>query len=422
MDVETAYLHSDLDRPQFMSAPPGFTDIPAGSVLQLKKALYGLHQSGRLWNLDLVAAIKKLGYVAGEHSDPSVYVRRSRTGQPMILGSFVDDIPYLYTPEDAAEMAEDKVSLTRSFKMKDLGPVQQLLGMRVTRQPDGSVLLDQEAFVRRLCATYGIGKKTPSVLTPEFASLIAAVEPQSHAAASQQEDAELEQPVSYATLPSICGGLGYATHAARCDLAHIYNLIARQQSSPTEDTLRQTVRALQYAHDTCALGLRFTRQPDFILTAFSDASWGGPGSDASSMTGGVFKLAGCAVSWISSKQSTISLSSSEAEYVAASEAAREIVSLRRLLEHVGCPQLQPTVLFIDNETTIRMSTEEGNQERRKHINIKYHYIRQLIDEKEVAPVWIPTGQQQADIMTKGVSRQQFIILRDQVMGHTASVD
>jgi hypothetical protein len=154
------------------------------------------------------------------------------------------------------------------------------------------------------------------------------------------------------------------------------------------------------------------------LIAFSDADWAGDSADARSTSGILLKLGGAGVLWSSSKQSNVALSSSEAEYIAASETGREIVAMRIMLAELGEAQDTPTPLCIDNDTAIRMALEEGNHGRRKHINVKHHYLRELANDKLVVLEWVPTSEQQADILTKATSRSQFFAMRDLVMGHS----
>jgi hypothetical protein len=152
------------------------------------------------------------------------------------------------------------------------------------------------------------------------------------------------------------------------------------------------------------------------LTAYSDADWAGDDSTGRSTTGVVLKIAGVAFNWMSQRQSCVAQSSTEAEYIAANEAARDIHWARVFLSELGCAQPQPTPLFIDNSTTIRMALEEGHTSRRKHINVKHHYVREQAAEGFIDLRWIPTAQQQADIMTKPLAPEQFEPLRSLVMG------
>jgi hypothetical protein len=164
------------------------------------------------------------------------------------------------------------------------------------------------------------------------------------------------------------------------------------------------------------LGLTYKRQRKLQLVAFTDSDWAGDLADSKSTTGTLLKLSGAAVYWKSTKQSVVALSSTEAEYIAGSECARDIEHMRRFLANLGITQDYPTTLLMDNQTAIRMITDEGNEARRKHIRVKYHFIRQLHDEGTLYPQWIKTEDQEADIFTKALGRQTFEKLRELVMG------
>lgn len=199
-------------------------------------------------------------------------------------------------------------------------------------------------------------------------------------------------------------------------MAHSYNQLARCQLQPTEQDLKNLHRTLHYMLCSASLGLQYHRGA-VALTAYSDANWAGDNRDARSTTGTVLKIAGAAISWRSAKQSIVACSSAESEYIAGSEAVRDAVGARNFLAELDQPQSAATPLFIDNETAIRMALEDGNAQRRKHINVKHHFIREHAAQHTVSLEWIPTQSQQADIMTKPVARQQFLLLRNQVMGH-----
>jgi hypothetical protein len=212
--------------------------------------------------------------------------------------------------------------------------------------------------------------------------------------------------------------LGYAALSVRPDVAHAYTMAARQQQNPTHDDLAAIAFAFRYLSGTSSLPLRFSASSSSTLqlTAFSDADWAGDSKDARSTSGIIIKLAGAAIFWSSTKQSNVALSSTEAEYVAASEAAREVVAKRTLLAELQQPQPAPTPLRIDNQTALRMALEDSSHTRRKHINVKHHFLRELVTDRIVTLEWVPTTEQQADMLTKASSRKQFFTMRDLAMG------
>jgi hypothetical protein len=150
------------------------------------------------------------------------------------------------------------------------------------------------------------------------------------------------------------------------------------------------------------------------MTAFTDSDWAGDKTDAKSTTGYVLKLAHGPVSWISNKQSIVTHSSSEAEYVAASDTAREIVWMRSFLEDIGYKQ-QTSTLFVDSSVAMQMATTEGHHDRSKHINVKHHYIREMIEQHVITLEKVDTSDNEADILTKPLTAQQFNKLKQRIM-------
>jgi hypothetical protein len=432
MDVETAFLHADLDRPLFMKIPSSFTNVPTGAVaLELKKSLYGLHQSGKLWNAMLTNALIELSFEPGKNGDMCTFAQRSRSGNMILLGVFVDDIIYMYNKIDEPQMEEIKSKLMSKFKIKDLGDATSILGMRIKRDRAARVIeLDQEQYIKQCCALLGLTNAKP-MPTPEniaashrslsqpAASSGSDSDSESSDSDSDDEDISNETKLTLANFRSAVGMLGYAALASRPDVAHAYSMAARQQQNPTQQDLTAIAHTFRYLKGSASHPLRFSNDSSGLqLVAFSDADWAGDSADARSTSGILLKLGGAAVSWSSSKQSNVALSSTEAEYIAASETGREIVAMRIQLAELGEAQEAPTPLRIDNESAIRMALEEGNHGRRKHINVKHHYLRELVAEQLVVLEWVPTSEQQADMLTKATSRSQFFSMRDLSMGHS----
>jgi hypothetical protein len=170
MDVVTAYLYAKLDKEIYMRAPDGFTGPERGKVLRLQQALYGLKQSGRLWSETLAAELKALGYTSLEYVDPCLWVRKSKTGRLLIIGTYVDDMPHLWHKDDAKEMDADKATLSKKFKIVDLGPVTDFLGIKIERDAEaGTTKIHQAGYCTELCELFGFNPKVARrEFTPEF--------------------------------------------------------------------------------------------------------------------------------------------------------------------------------------------------------------------------------------------------------------
>ena len=143
------------------------------------------------------------------------------------------------------------------------------------------------------------------------------------------------------------------------------------------------------------------------LIGFSDADYAGDIETRRSTTGYVFYLANGAVSWSSQRQKLVTLSTNEAEYLAASVATRELVWLRKLLKDIGCPCAEETTLFVDNQSTIQLVKNPVYHKRTKHIDIRYHFVREKIESKDALVEYVPSEKQRANIFTKALPRERF---------------
>ena len=210
----------------------------------------------------------------------------------------------------------------------------------------------------------------------------------------------------------------YAANSTRPDISYAVGMAARSSSAPTDEAIKLVKRILRYLYGTQHLGITYHRYNGKLnVEAYSDSNWAGvPHEKARSTTGIVIKINGGAIFWQSVRQHSVSLSSAEAEYIACSEAGRELLSLRHFLEELSVMPNGPLPLFVDNQTAILMTEEEGNNDRRKHINVRYHWIRDQVTSRLISVHWVETKKQEADLFTKPLPPTAFEYLRDLIMG------
>jgi len=170
-------------------------------------------------------------------------------------------------------------------------------------------------------------------------------------------------------------------------------------------------RILRYLKGTADLALKYQKSGDEMLLAYSDADWAGDVDDRHSTTGNVFMMAGGAVSWLSKKPATVALSTAEAEYIALSSITQEAVWIRRLLSDINSVLVGPTVIMEDNQGAIAIANNPVAHSRTKHIDIRYHFVREAVLNKTVELRYCPTEFMIADILTKSLSRERFETLR-----------
>ena len=395
MDVVTAFLNGNLDEDIYMSQPDGY--VRPGEehlVCKLKKSLYGLKQSSRCWNRALSDYLESLGF-AQSSADPCVYVKSS---DPMvIIAVYVDDLPILAKTE--ADMTNVKNCLASQFKMKDLGEFRYCLGVSAEWSGDRSSLwLHQKQFVQNLIKKHGL-QDAKVVSTPLDVSV------------RLEKDDGVSKPVDAAIYQSIVGGLMYASTATRPDISFAVGVLSKFCSKPNMTHLTAAKRVLRYLKGTSDLALKYVRTERSTLLGYSDADWAGDLDDRHSTTGNLFMMAGGAISWMSKKQATVALSTAEAEYVALSAATQEAVWLRRLLTDLEVVQDEPTVLMGDNQGSIAMARNPIAHSRTKHIDIRYHYIREALRDGVVDLRFCPSSEMLADLLTKALSKNTFVRLR-----------
>jgi hypothetical protein len=328
-------------------------------------------------------------------------------------------MPIAFHEVDAAEMAEVVEQLRGHFKITVADEVHTLLGMRIQRdEATGAYRVHQQAYAEKVLEQFGMARCNPAH-TPEAASSSSKPAGESDAAGEAESDPAsagaapggVDRPrVTAANFRALVGALFWLSNGTRYDIAHAVNRLARCVECPDSDALALAHRVLRYLSGTRSQGLFYSagNSAPLTLEAFSDSDYAGDEATSKSTTGAMLKLGGAPIHWLCKQQSTVSRSSSEAEYIAAGECGRIIVWLRVLLAELGCAQEFPTPLRIDNETAIAMTSDDGRQfPRRKHIRVVYHWIREAVQDGFIEPLWVASEQQQADLLTKSLGRVTF---------------
>ena len=168
---------------------------------------------------------------------------------------------------------------------------------------------------------------------------------------------------------------------------------------------------LRYLRGTIAYGLRYTSSGGVMLHGFTDSDWAGSPVDRKSTSGYCFSLGSAMISWSSRKQGSIAQSTAEAEYIAASDASKEAVWLRKLISGLFDDKMEATVIHCDNQSCIKLSENPVFHDRSKHIEMKYHFIRDMVQRNMIKLQYIATDEQVADILTKPLPLSKFVYFR-----------
>jgi len=396
MDATSAFLYGKIDEELYMRQPEGFTEKDKEDlVCRLRLGLYGLVQSSRAFNSVLHDYLVSIDFKRCV-SDPCVYVRRSG---PTVtyLAVYVDDL--LIVSNNQAERARLKAELHRRFEMSDLGPLEWFLGIRVVRDQDG-IHIDQSQYLKTSLTRFGMDKAKPSP-TPARAGL--------HLTKHQ---GAVNNNFPYR---EIVGTLMYASVGSRPDLAHAVATCARHVSSHSAAHDTAVKRVLRYVNGTTDHRITYHAEHDLTLTGHCDSDWANNPDDRRSVTGWVFHLSGGPISWASRVQRSVALSTVEAEYMAIADAARECLWLRSLLRELG-HDLPTTTIFEDNQGCIALSENAFTKKRSKHIDIRYHFVRECVQRGDFKLVYKATADMIADLLTKPLSPAQFKKLLSKLLG------
>ena len=396
MDVVTAFLNGKLKEEICMQQPPGYVEQGKEHlVCKLKKSLYGLKQSPRCWNTAFREYMESIHYKQSA-ADPCVFIKAEKEGIT-IVAVYVDDL--IIFAKTAEKMDEVKKNLATKFKMKDLGKLHYCLGITIEQDKKNMCLcLHQKQYIQEMIERYGLSE-AKTVATPADVNV------------KLKKIYGVSKTVDSSWYQSMVGSLLYACNATRPDIAQAVGVVSKFSSNPNEAHLTAVKRIMRYLKGTINIALYYKKTEDKALIGYSDADWAGDQDDRHSTTGNLFLMSGGTISWLSKKQPGVTLSTAEAEYVALSTATQEAVWLRRMLAELQVKPGDPTVIMEDNTGAIAIAKNPVSHSRTKHIDIRYHYVREAVQDNLINLRYCPTEEMTADVLTKSLPRERFEKLR-----------
>jgi len=302
--------------------------------------------------------------------------------------------------------------LSQRFKLRDLGPTDFLLEIKITQDLEsGTVSLSQRQYCLDMLERYGMAQCNP-VTTP--------INPRTILSSSMSplSDSDCffmqEKPHRNAV-----GALNYLATSTRPDIAYTDGKLARFGSNPGPEHWKAVTHLFRYIQGTLDYQLTYKRASTPIpFTTYSDSDHGGDIDSGKSTGGYLVMVSGGAVSWASKLQSIVVLSSTEVEYVAAVDAGKEMHWMSDILQDFGYAVDGPSPFFLDNQSSIDVSRNPEHHGRMKHLDLHTFWLRQAVEEGTIAPFHVPTGEMPADLLTKGLSREKVGKFRA-MMGLTA---
>ncbi|SOV01195.1 uncharacterized protein UDID_17597 [Ustilago sp. UG-2017a] len=366
LDITMAYLNSTLKEAIYMKPPEG-SGVAPGKVYKVVKGLYGLKQSGREWNQEFDRSLRRMGFFQVECA-PCIYTKGQGEDMATVV-IYVDDT--LVIAPRLETVLKVKKQIGQRWKMEDSGEVSHFLGIKISRdRVMRTMTIGQSGYIDQVLAKH-LDKRTKPTMVP---------------------------------MQSIPEGTLVASAAQQKDLT--VGVLARHVRKPSQEHYQAAQRVLRYLESTKEVGLVYrASESQEPLVVHSDANWV---SDATiqrrSTSGSVVLVYGNPVAWKSATQKCVSLSAVEAEFIAATEATREVLFLKQLLRSIGIATGTPTV-YSDNTGCIQVSKDPAQHWKLKHIDTKYHFVRNNVQEGRVQIKYVETTRNLADVLTKPIGRQ-----------------
>lgn len=390
-DVCTAFLNGKLQEEIYVQQPDGYGD-GTSNVWKLNRSLYGLKQASRCWNSCFEEVLIDMGFKQCE-ADYCLYIKEVN-GKKLLITLYVDDGLVAATDEELANTFLNNLSNRLRITTK---PASYYLGLQIIREEDGSIFINQAAYANKVLERFRMtdcnAVSTPIEKTME----------------SGKVDKEVDYQFPYR---EAVGALAYLMTGTRPDIAYAVGVVSRKLENPTPNDWARVKRIMRYIKGTCSFGIKYNaKHASNVLQGYSDADHAGDEQTGRSTTGVACLYAGGIVSWFSQRQASVAISTTEAEIVAASEGARELVWLQRVFSSMTDLNEVPT-LKVDNEAAIRLAHNPEFHKRTKHIRVRHFFVRETVQEGLVDVQKIGTANQLADLMTKAVPRPRLTTIRE----------
>ena len=403
LDAVNAFVHVPIDQLVHVAFPPGLEGTD--NILQLLRALYGLRTSPLLWLKDLTSTMRRLDFMEVP-DDPCLFVHNSK---PIMAFFYVDDI-VLTSPEDLRqELYHIRDQLMKSYEIREIGPLNHFLGARVIRDRKARKLwLTQADYIEKITKKFHLEHATVTHVPLPMESI-----PKWDQQASTNQITGYQQRV---------GSALWAAIFSRPDIARACSLLSEHNTNPSPQARRGIDQVLAYLNSTKDLAIEFCGGPftdqhtgfiesndiDQCLRVSSDAAYADDTTTRRSTQGMLITLFNGPIAWKSTRQKTVTTSTTEAELLALSHTAKELIALQRFLNDITFDPGHQVHIACDNKQTIGLMTKDHPQftTKLKHVDIHRFWLRQEVREGHIHLEWTPTNSMSADGLTKILPRQQ----------------
>jgi len=390
IDINSAYLNAPLKEEIYLEAPIGHKSYQK-HFWKLNKALYGLRQSANAWNEELNKILININFIR-LHSDPCIYKRiNNRNIITCLLAVYVDDIIIAGTDAEI----ENTINLIKNeFKIKEIGDVDFIIGIKFIKITNGYIL-HQKRYISDLLNKYdnylsGISTFIKLIQNEEFKTIKV-------------------DPTQYR---SLIGNLLYIAISTRPDILFAVTKSARKSNNPNKEDWINLIKILEYLKGTINYCLKFKKSS--YTYAYSDADFGGDNETRKSTTGFLLKIGNTPVSWCSKLQHCVATSTCEAEYYSISECAKHCTWATNILNELNI-KIKTINIYTDNKAAIHVCNNNVINPKNKHIDIRFHYIKELIKNNKIKLTYIKSKMNLADGLTKYLDKNKMEQFRNNLL-------
>ena len=419
VDLVAAYLQASFVEGEvvYCKMAEGYVEYDADGkpmIAKVQKPIYGIQQAGRRLQRMFFAWLLDQGFKQLDDSDPCVFVKECPDGEILALGCYVDNLQIVHSAvlDDKGRGPEGCFynnfmdCLARDWDVLDEGPMADLLGIEADYLKDGSIKLHQKSYIDKIVSRF-----LPTGPSPKAQRGSLPYSPQflQHISDALSQDS-VDDPDLVKRFQEMVGCLMYAATSTRPDIAFAVHQLCKCLQKPTADLITECEHVFSYLHRHASAGLTFSREQS-RLAGFADASW----EVGKSTSGWVVLWQSAALSWGSRKQKSIALSTCEAEIIALSEATKDVVYLRKLVDGLGDTEPEPTQLATDSQSARDVSYNPMHHDRMKHVQRRHFFVRDMVESFEIRVPYVPTNENIADFFTKPLAAKKFHAMRCIIM-------
>jgi hypothetical protein len=407
MDAKNAFLNGKLKYDIYFQPPEG-CGIQQNQLWKLNKALYGLKNAPLIFYQTMSNVLYKSGFKSSFIDPCIIYNSELR----IYIAMYVDDLLIFGSSKENIE--KTKNILRKSFEMKDLGAPKIFLGMTIKRYNKNHVKLSMEDTIEKLEKDYQIKVKQRIINTPLEKGFNA-----------KDENSPILENEQHSEFRRIIGSLLYITNTVRLDIAYPVSLLSSYLVTPRICHLNAAYRIIHYLIQTRKKGLNYTnelklqiptkdyrlldtnkkaiiqdypKRGEYLVSTVTDASFANE-ENRHSQSGSITYLNNNIITWMSKKQTLVALSSAESEYIAMTEALKSTIHFKNLLNELSFNTTYAK-LCSDNMASLQLSSHKIHHQRTKHIDLRYHFIREKIQSKLIKLEYVNTKDNTADCLTK----------------------